>query len=172
MFRNKIDITPANARWIEGGNMHPDGRHLLVSTDIGLSDAQGQDQWSLDLVSGELEQLTNTPTVWDEHGLYSPDGRKIVLMSSYPYRSDPASYQTFSLRTEFMLMDADGTGLQQLTHFNVAGFPESQSGNTVAAVATFTEDGTALSATVMAPEFGKTNWRIQFKGACGLQPSD
>ena len=170
-FRNKLDITPANAKWIEPGNMHPDGRHLAISTDIGLTDAQGQDQWSLDVVNGDLEQLTNTPTVWDEHGLYSPDGKKLVFMSSYPYQSDPSSDQTFSLRTEFMMMNADGTGLQQLTHFNVPGYSESQTGNTVAAVAGFTDDGTHLMATVMAPEFGKTNWRIDFAGPCGLEAS-
>ena len=169
-FRNKVDITPAGAKWIEGGNLHPDGRRLLISTDIGLTDAQGQDQWSLDVVSGELQQLTNTPAVWDEHGLYSPDGKKVAFMSSYPYSSDPASYQTLSLKTEFMLMNADGTGLQQLTHFNEPGYTESQPGSTVAAVAGFTEDGTQLLATVMTADFGKTNWRIRFAGACGLRP--
>jgi hypothetical protein len=40
----------------------------------------------------------------------------------------------------------------------------------VAAVAGFTEDGTALNATVMAPEFAKTNWKIVFKGPCGMHP--
>src|SRR5262249_20657517 len=72
---NKRDITPAGAKWVEPGNFAPDGRHILLSTDIGLSDAKGQDQWSLDVFSGKLTQLTNTPTVWDEHGVYSPDGR-------------------------------------------------------------------------------------------------
>jgi hypothetical protein len=29
------------------------------------------------------------------------------------------------LKTEFMLINVDGSGLRQLTHFNVPGYPES-----------------------------------------------
>lgn len=172
-FENKRDITPPDALWVEPGGMHPDGRRLLLSTDIGMGtprDAQGQDQWSYDIVSGALEQLTNTPNVWDEHGVYSPDGKKIVFMSSYPYRDDPQSFQTLSLKTEFMIMNSDGTQLEQLTHFNVPGFPESQPGNTVAAIAVFSDDGRSLFATVMAANFGKTNWKITLAGPCGNRP--
>src|SRR5262249_46285575 len=149
---NKRDITPAGAKWVEPGNFAPDGRHILLSTDIGLSDAKGQDQWSLDVFSGKLTQLTNTPTVWDEHGVYSPDGRKIVFMSSHPYRNDPDNYKVAHLHTEFMLMNADGSELQQLTHFNLPGYPESQR-HTVAASAYFTHDGTRLIANTMAQDF-------------------
>ena len=117
-FVNKRDITPAGAKWVEAGNFSPDGKHLLLSADIGIDDARGQDQWSMDIETGVLQNLTNTPKVWDEHGLYSPSGRKISFMSSYPYREEPDAYKTFSLKTEFMLMDADGRHLQQLTHFN------------------------------------------------------
>jgi hypothetical protein len=163
---NRTDITPAGAKWIEPGNFSPDGNHLLISTDIGLTDAEGQDQWSLDITTGALQQLTNTPAVWDEHGYYSPSGKKISFMSSYPYRSDPTSYKTLSLETEIMLMDADGGNLQQLTHFNAPGYPESQSNRTVAAAAWFIASS-QLYAIVMGPNFISTSWMIAFAGACG-----
>jgi hypothetical protein len=163
---NKRDITPAGAKWVEPGNFSPDGRHLLISADIGLKDPRGQDQYSLDIYTGEVRNLTNTPNVWDEHGLYSRKGKKIAFMSSYPFRDKPNSLNVIWLKTEFMLMDADGGRLQQLTHFNTPGYPESQSGGTVAAVAGFMENGTQLFGTVMAPEFGKTNWIITFEGQC------
>jgi hypothetical protein len=160
---NKRDITPAGARWVEPGNFLPDGRHILISTDIGLDDARGQDQWSLDIYSGALRNLTpNTPRVWDEHGLYSPNRKKISFMSSYPYHGEPHPYKTFSLKTEFMLMDADGSYLQQLTHFNVPGYPESQGRRTVAAIAWFIGDGSRLYAAVMGPEFVNSIWIINF----------
>jgi Tol biopolymer transport system component len=79
---NKRDITPAGAKWVEAGNFSPDGKHLLLSADIGIDDARGQDQWSMDIETGVLQNLTNMPKVWDEHGLYSPSGRKISFMSS------------------------------------------------------------------------------------------
>jgi hypothetical protein len=122
-WTNKRDITPAGAKWVEPGNFSPDGTHLLISTDIGINSALGQDQWSLNIETGELQNLTNSPTVWDEHGLYSPAGNKIIFMSSYPYRDDPSSDRFLWLETEFMLMDADGAHLQQLTHFNVQAIP-------------------------------------------------
>lgn len=159
----------AGARWVEPGNFSPDGRHILLSADLGLQDAQGQDQITLDISTGQVQNLNNSPGVWDEHGLYSSDGSKISFMSSHPYRSNPKSFQAISLQTEFMLMDADGTHLQQITHFNVPGYPESQWGGTVAAVASFMNDGSELFATVMAPDFSftKTNWMITFAGSCG-----
>jgi hypothetical protein len=167
---NKRDITPAGARWIEPGNFSSDGRHLLLSTDIGIDDARGQDQWSLDIVTGALQNLTNSPKVWDEHGLYSPNANKIVFMSSYPYRDEPDSYKTFSLKTEFMLMDANGGHLQQLTHYNWPGYPESQRDRTVAAVGWFTLDGSQIYAMVMKlPEFTGMSWMITFAGHCGAE---
>ena len=170
-FTNKRDITPAGARWVEPGNFHPDGRRLLLSADIGMKDAEGQDQFLLDVDTGMLQNLTRSPDVWDEHGLFSPDGSKILFMSSYPYRHQNGSNKVGSLKTEFMVMSADGTDLQQLTHFNEPGYPESQPKNTVAAVAQFVGDGSESFATVMAPDFsfGKTNWLIIFSGRCGRE---
>jgi hypothetical protein len=169
---NKRDVTPAGARWLEPGNFSPDGRHLLLSTDVGLpepKDAEDQKQWSLDVYTGALKQLTHAHPVWDEHGVYSPSGNKIVFMSSYPYRDDPKSYKTFSLKTEFMLMDADGSHLQQLTHFNVPGYPESQRDKTIAALAWFIGDGSQLYAGIMGPKFTGVWWIITFEGRCGAE---
>lgn len=165
----KQDISPAGARWLEPGNFAPDGVHLLLSSDIGMKDAQGQDQFALDTVTGEVRNLTSSSTVWDEHGLYSPDGKKISFMSSYPYRREANSNKVASLKTEFMLMDSDGSHLQQITHFNVPGYPESQRKKTIAAVAGFSADGSQLFATVMSSDksFTKTNWVITFDGPCG-----
>jgi hypothetical protein len=167
---NKRDISPPGARWVEPGNFAPDGRHMLISSDIGMKDAQGQDQFVLDTATNQVRNLTNSPTIWDEHGLYSSDGTKISFMSSQPYRDEPNSNKATSLKTEFMLMDSDGSHLQQITHFNVPGYPESQPKNTVAAVAGFTAGGSQLFATVMSTDnaFTKTNWTITFEGQCGI----
>ncbi|MEO8592232.1 MAG: hypothetical protein ABI759_02825 [Candidatus Solibacter sp.] len=166
---NRRDITPAGAKWVEPGNFSPDGRSLLISSDAGMKDALGQDQFVLDIVTGKLTNLNSSPQVWDEHGLYSPDGRKISFMSSYPYRAESGSNKTAALKTEFMLMDADGGNLQQVTHFNTPGFPESQKSRTIAAVAGFGKDGTQLFASLMTTDksFKKTNWTITFEGPCG-----
>jgi hypothetical protein len=67
-------------------------------------------------------------------------------------------------------MDSDGSHLQQITHFNEPGYPESQPKRTVAAVAGFVPDGSQLFATVMSTNdsFTKTNWIVTFEGHCGF----
>ena len=87
-FTNLRDITPAGAAWVEPGNFAPDGKSLLITADIGLSDPQGMDQFILDITTGSVHNLTNSPTVWDEHGVFSPDGHKIFFMSSWPLQGN------------------------------------------------------------------------------------
>jgi hypothetical protein len=165
-FQNVADVTPPGANWVEPGNFAPDGETLLLSSDIGLSPTQayGQDQWTYDVVTGALVNLTNSPDVWDEHGLFSPSGKKIVWMSSLPY---PGNNQAVNLKTEFMLMSSDGTNVVQLTHFNVPGYAESTSQGSVAAVAVWSADGSTLHATQLIGTYQQHEWLIQFAGACG-----
>lgn len=171
-FSNEKDITPANTNWIEPGNFSPDGKELMLSADIGFPDpahVEGQDQYILNIETGAITNLTNTPQVWDEHGVFSPDGKKIFFMSSYPYRSDPNAYHVFSLKTEFMLMDKDGSNLQQLTHFNDPNFPEYE--KSVAATGTWSADGSYIdSNTLLLPDYHW--WRITFTGNCGNQTAN
>jgi Tol biopolymer transport system component len=146
-FTNLRDITPAGAAWIEPGNFGPDNKSLLITSDIGLTDPQGMDQFVLDITTGKVRNLTNSPAVWDEHGVFSPDGQKILFMSSYPFRSQPFSDWAIFLKTEFMMMNSDGSGLEQLTHFNYSGYPESdppQQGS-VAANGEWSPDGKSIS---------------------------
>jgi Tol biopolymer transport system component len=39
----------------------------------------GLDLWEYDLRTGEVRNLTNSPTQYDEHARYSPDGRQLVV---------------------------------------------------------------------------------------------
>jgi Tol biopolymer transport system component len=165
-MQNPTDVTPMGANWVEPGNFSPDGETLLLSSDIGLCPtcANGQDQWTYNVSTGALANLTNSPEAWDEHGLFSPNGKKIVWMSSQPY---PGNNQATDLKTEFMLMDADGSNVTQLTHFNVPGYPESTTDGTVAAVAVWSRDGSRLYGTLLENAFLQSEWVISFSGRCG-----
>jgi hypothetical protein len=57
-----------------------------------------------------------------------------------------------------MLMDADGSNMQQLTHFSTPGYRESQPNHTVAAVDWFIGDGLHLYAGTMGPGAEKPAW--------------
>lgn len=163
-FASTQDIQPAGARWIEPGNFGPDDASLLISSDIGMSNAEGQDQYILNVNTGAVTNLTNSPMVWDEHGVFSPDGNKVLFMSSYPYQSDTNSYHTLTIKTEFMLMNTDGTDLQQLTHFRTPGYFESSPG--IAATGYWSPDGTTIFAqSLVFPDYD--NWIISFEGNCG-----
>jgi len=166
-FENLRDITPRGARWVEPGNFSPDGKSLLITADIGMADPQGMDQFILDITTGSTRNLTGSPKLWDEHGVFSPDGEKILFMSSYPFRANPNQHNTLFLKTEFMLMNRDGTGLQQVTHFNSPGHPETNTRpGSVAANGEWHPNGRTISVlNLFFPDY--ETWTITFKGDCG-----
>ena len=139
---NLRTITPQGMHWNEPGDFSPDGVSVVLSGSTE-KDAQGQDIYVLNIKTGRLTNLTNSPTIWDEHGVFSPDGEKIVMMSSYPYRSDPNASKVLSIKTEFMLMNKDGSNLTQLTRFRERGSPEYT--EAIAATPQWSHDGRSLS---------------------------
>ena len=89
-------------------------------------------------------------------------------MSSYPFRDSPGVHKTLSLKTEFMLMNKDGSGLQQLTHFNTPGYAESNpvGRGSVAANGAWHPDGRSISViNLFFPTY--ETWTITFSGNCG-----
>ena len=162
-FTNLKNITPPGMHWNEPGNFSPDNKSLVFTGSVE-KDAQGMDQYILNIENKKLTNLTNSPKIWDEHGIFSPDGNKIIFMSAYPYRDDPSSSTVLSIKTEFMLINKDGSGLTQLTHFRTPGYPEYPSG--IAAVAVWSHDGrSASSRTLVFPNY--EDWDIIFEGSCG-----
>ncbi|MEO8592226.1 MAG: hypothetical protein ABI759_02795 [Candidatus Solibacter sp.] len=162
---NARDITPRNLYWNEPGNFHSDGKRILL-TGSDQKDAQGMDLYTLDIETGILINLTNSPTVWDEHGVFSPNGEQIVFMSAYPYRSDPGASKIFSIKTEFMLLDVRTRELTQLTHYRQSGYPEYSFWGGIAATGAWSADGRSLSlARLFFPAY--EYWDLRFQGACG-----
>ncbi len=164
-FKNHTNITPTGMDWNEPGNFHPDGESLLISGS-DQNDAQGMDTYILNVRTRSLTNLTKSPTVWDEHAVFSPDGEKIVFMSAYPYRSDSRSSKILSIKTEFMMMNRDGSDLRQLTHFRQPGYPEYSNKGGIAANGAWKPDGTNLSLNrLFHPNY--EHWDLVFQGACG-----
>ncbi|MFO1220599.1 MAG: hypothetical protein U1E89_19715 [Burkholderiaceae bacterium] len=171
---NTTDLTPPDTHWVEPGNVTPDGKYLVLTLDTGLAPnkASGMDQWLLELATGRFINLTSSPKEWDEHGLFSPNGKKIVFMSSKPYPDYDASTALFGLvglKAEIMMMDVDGSNLVQLTHFGQTGYPES-SPDSIASLAYFSADGTKLYALQFhtgARFPNQDTWVLTFAGRCG-----
>ena len=168
-FSNLRNITPSGMYWNEPGSFHPDNESLLL-TGSDQKDAEGMDQYILNIRTSRLTNLTNTSAVWDEHGVFSPDGEKIIFMSAYPYRSDPNASKVLSIKTEFMMMNKDGSNLVQLTHFRQPGYPEYSDQGGIAATAEWSPDGQSAGLSrLFFPNY--EDWDITFRGTCGKTTS-
>jgi hypothetical protein len=166
-FINPKNITPAGMYWNEVGNFNPKDGSLLLLTGAMEKDAEknsplvlGMDQYTLNVDTLKLTNLTKSPATWNEHGVFSPNGEKIVFMSSQPYKSEPLSATLLGIKTEFMLMNKDGSGLTQLTHFREPGHPEFGEG--MAACGGFNPDGRSLQLSrLIFPKY--EYWELTFK---------
>ena len=98
-----------NPRFYESHGFTLDDNKLIFSGNPETQTATGFDIYTFDLNTQELKNLTNTPTVWDEHAQLSPDGTKILWASSEGLRIPYLDLWT---------MNPDGSGKTQLTFFN------------------------------------------------------
>jgi Tol biopolymer transport system component len=134
---------PGQGAFYETHGFYPDGSRLLFSSDVD----QGLKLYELELATGRLRRLTHDPRVWDEHAHYSPDGSRILYMSSegLVFRVRP-----FDLQTEFWLMKPDGTERRRLTGFHEPGHPHYRGGGfAVAADSAWRADGKAFAGLVI-----------------------
>jgi Tol biopolymer transport system component len=146
----------------ESHGFSPDGRTILFSASIGREHPFDLDIWSMDLATGRLVNLTDTPGEWDEHAHFSPDGGRIVWMTNrgYPVPVEAFSDYGRTLRTDYWLMDADGTDQRRLTFFNEPTAPEYAGGRTIVADVAWNRDGTRLVATIIVFARSRPSHRI------------
>lgn len=136
----------------ETHDVSKDGSRVLFSANL----EEGQQQYGLDIYeynlnTRSLKRLTKTPDQWDEHAHYSPDGSKIIWMSSNDLNVEwgdaTGDKWTQFLKTELWMMDADGSHQERLTHFNQKGSPEYFGRRTIVSDNTFSPDGKSILVT-------------------------
>lgn len=133
-----------------------DDKVLFTANSGGQSDS-GLDIYEMDLKTGRTVNLTNTPTDWDEHAQYSPDGEHIAWMSATGLGVSISGIADHAwenqLATELWLMDRDGTGKQGLTYFNDFGYAESLgSKRAIVSDITWSPDGEQIAVLVGLPD--------------------
>jgi Tol biopolymer transport system component len=131
----------------------PDDSKIIFTSNMDNQSDVGFDIYSMDLITGEVINLTNTPNDWDEHGQISPDGKKIVWISSTGLNVPPNTIKVKefekNLATEFWIMDANGSNKQRLTYFNTPGYAEYMNGNrTIASDITWSPDSKTIAVLV------------------------
>ena len=97
----------------------------------------------------KLVNLTNTVNQWNEHADLSPDGTKIVFVSSRGIQLVAGSE-----KTDYWIMDSDGSNQRRLTWFNTPGFPESQTNPVAAATSSWSPDSSTFLGYVVTDNFG------------------
>lgn len=137
----------------ENYGFSPDGGTLLFAGNLGRAQAvTGMDIYALDWRDQTLRNLTDSPNSWDQHAAYSPDGAKIVWMSSagqaIPYfGAGGVQWQRF-LRSELWIMNADGSAPKQLTFFNTPGAAEHFGRRCFVGNSAWSPDGNRLAITL------------------------
>lgn len=123
--RLEDDRVVLQGQMYEPHGFSPEGRHLLFASDLGLAFSGGLDLFEHDLETGETRNLTNSPTTYDEHARYSPDGAWIVWGSGDGVQGVGREATFWS---EVNLMRRDGTERRRLTGSNTDGVTESCGG--------------------------------------------
>ena len=150
-LENEISFRPRGEKetFYESHGFTLDDRKVIFSADFNRADKFDMDIWIMDIETLELTQLTDSIYVWDEHAQISPDGKKIVWISSqgYEWPTNDEWFQT--LKTDYWVMDIDGSNQQRLTFFNEPGYPEyNPQERVIAADSSWNEDGTKIIATL------------------------
>ncbi len=136
---NIRSFEPMGPALYENHGFSPDGTTLFFSSNANSQKPLflDNDIYSLNLISGKCSRLTVDG--YNEHAEISPDGGKIVWMSSN---------QNANKGTDLWLMNLDGSDKERLTHFNQPGFPESSPTKLIAADSAWSPDGQTIVAYV------------------------
>lgn len=107
------DFPPAERprKWIETQNFVPPDDTLLTVTGYEINDTENTDTFVLDLKTGKLRNLTNTPDRYEECEGVFPDGKWTLVESAETKGRWPL--------VDLYKLALDGSGRRErLTHFN------------------------------------------------------
>ncbi len=131
---------PGGEAFYENHGFSLDGRYLLYTCNARATkalDYKANDIYRLDVRTGEAILLAEEG--YNEHAKWSPNGKKVLYMSSAGNRNKGCDY---------WLMNPDGTDKKRLTYFNGAENPINRGKFYVCSDAGWSEDGRYLLAFV------------------------
>jgi len=125
---------PTPDAFYENDGFTPDGKGLAFTGSPHGGSVWESHLYLLDLDKGGITaQLTDA--LYNEHAVYSPDGRQILWMTNLGNGPKGA--------TDWWIMQADGSGKRRLTYFNERGHPHYR-GKVWATDASWSPDGKAF----------------------------
>jgi Tol biopolymer transport system component len=135
---------PGDPAFYETNGFSIDDTKLIFTGNLEPDQLEsGQDVYTLEIKTQKLERLTTTLEEWDEHAHYSPNGKVIIWMSS---TDSGRRVSLLSYKTDYWIMNADGSNKVRLTYFNQPGHPDYIKGGVIAADFDWSPDGTKIYA--------------------------
>jgi len=134
--------------FVETHGWSPDDRRVVFTGNLDEGQSVwGTDLYWLELETGALQRLTDTPEAWDELASVTPDGGTIVWNSG---QGDTSGDDGGPPTTEYWIMRSDGSQQQRLTYFNDPASEHYTGERIVVADSEFGPDGERLVAYVIA----------------------
>lgn len=127
---NIRDLFPGKKMFIEVYGYSPDGSRIIFCSSMNENSAWLQQIFTSDTSGNDIRQLTETK--YNEHGHFTPDGKKIVWMTSQDNKNKG---------TDWWIMNADGTEKKRLTFMNDPKHPQYAGKAVWAGMPSFSPDG-------------------------------
>jgi Tol biopolymer transport system component len=111
------DLFPGYHSFIECYGFSPDGKKIIFCGSFATKSAWTSQLFTMNIDGTGLQQITQGEQGtgdYNEHGSYSPDGKKIIWMSNKDNKNKG---------TDWWIMNSDGTNKKRLTFFNIPGDP-------------------------------------------------
>ncbi len=144
-LKNILFHEPLGAAFYENHGFSPDGKLLVFTCNArrkGESAYTAQDIFTWNPTSGEVVRLTDS--AYNEHALFSPDGSRIVWMSTAGDGKRGVSAEKSG--TDYWVMKPDGSEKHRVTYFNARGHPHAVGRLVIAADLSWRPDGRAFAA--------------------------
>lgn len=140
---------------------------LLVAGNLDGQHEYGMDLYILDVVSGEVRQIVDTPSYWEEGACIAPGGRRFAFMSNresrYRLDFDDGNWATQPTERDYFLIDRDGRAEERLTYFNDPSAPEYLGRRAIVAACSIREDGKLLAGTLGLDEGSERRARLELR---------
>ena len=131
VVQNIHSIKPGEDAFYEAYGFSPDGNRIIFCSCMNQFSFLDEHIYTMNLDGSDVKKLTEKD--YNEHGFYTPDGQRIVYMSST---------ESSAKGTDWWIMNTDGSNKKRLTYFNESNSNQYTGGAVWAGLGSFDSTGT------------------------------
>ena len=152
--------------YYETNDFNADDSKMTISANLKADQREvGMDLYEMDVITGEINALTDSFDNWDESGHYSPDQQWIAYLGSSGYTSKKGKKWYKWGKAEFWLMKTDGSRNYPITAYNCPDSDDFVNNRVMPAYVSWRADGMALLVGILVEEDDGTLrdelWRLE-----------